>query len=188
MATEFHWHQPGDKRFKATVEYMTSEESLVEAEYLVKNLLLVREGGNDDDDDDDDKQESEDGVDELEDKHALDTQAEIAWRKLSTVFPNLEKEELIHEHKSVDEILDTIRRRIGKIKQIGTLETIETNDEDEFGEQVSVLVADKADEEARGGLLWPLVKAFRVGRRYPPSRNHYHRSFPDRDTNPVRSI
>jgi len=108
----------------------------------------VREGGNDDDDDDDDKQESEDGVDELEDKHALDTQAEIAWRKLSTVFPNLEKEELIHEHKSVDEILDTIRRRIGKIKQIGTLETIETNDEDEFGEQVSVLVADKADEEA----------------------------------------
>ncbi|KAF8250783.1 hypothetical protein K440DRAFT_639272 [Wilcoxina mikolae CBS 423.85] len=39
VATEFRHRQAGDKKFKATVEYVTSEEFLVEAEYLVRELL-----------------------------------------------------------------------------------------------------------------------------------------------------
>lgn len=84
MATEFRNREPGtDKKFKAVIQYVSHEEFMAEAELLATDLLA-------------EKEQPEEALGAEKDEEQ-DTPAKISWSKLSTIFPDLKKDNLIND-------------------------------------------------------------------------------------------
>lgn len=140
IATEFRYREDGDKMFKAIIQYITHEEFMVEAEILANDLLAEEEISG---------MAEDDGKDQPKDP---DTPADIAWSKISALFPDLKRGELVtgkngQKHESVNPILESLKERALRIKEFGATDEIQTDDEEEFGQKVSFYVSSAVEDD-----------------------------------------